>query len=46
VALECLSKSSSSVGKSESVEEIEIGRVDELVGASLGAGWSPVALEF
>jgi hypothetical protein len=37
MALECLSKSSSSIGKSESVKEIEIGRVDELVGVSLGA---------
>jgi hypothetical protein len=38
VALEYLSKSSSSVGKLESVKEIEIRRVNELVRASLGAG--------
>jgi hypothetical protein len=38
VALECLSKSSSSVGKSKSVKEIEIGRVNELVRVSLGVG--------
>jgi hypothetical protein len=38
VVLECLLKSSSSVGKLESVKEIEIGRVNELVGASLGVG--------
>jgi hypothetical protein len=38
VVLECLSKSSSNVRKLKSVKEIEIRQVNELVGASLGAG--------
>jgi hypothetical protein len=38
VALEYLSKSSSSIGKSESVKEIEIRRVNELVRVSLRVG--------
>ena len=38
VALECLLKSSSSIGKLKSVKEIEIRQVNELVGVSLGVG--------
>jgi hypothetical protein len=38
VVLEYLSKSSSSIGKSESIKEIEIRRVNKLVGVSLGVG--------